>query len=456
MPLHCAISCNPSISFHQGSKTIYRQEHTTHHTHTHTHTQSNENIRSRSRSNRTDNMAYQQLPKAAAAAAAVAASSSQRLKTSKAFTSLDGKAVLTHIGVGMGAASFWRGAWYILDDHLFPEDPTKSAMTSFLLGCTGMTLCQGLVGRLDQFEKYCKQKSKELVRKKGSSNGTGISYYRKYVLPVKVARFGALYTIAISCVLVWRGTWLGWDVIYEMTHPINRSSSNSNHNNRRKEEETDHNSHNHHHHVGIEQLHAHHQHQQQHTQQHQTLQRINSTDPGHATTSGMLSHIVAVTVLCTTGLFASVLAPPAATSVIRDFTVKASSMATKTATTTTSATSKANSAAFGTGTSYSGPAQNLVSQLFGGTSVETGSSNSSGGSSSISGIPTSSSSTMFTGATASYHHHTSNTTITTPRPASVANNTTVIAKSPYLRLKETPKMSRNHNPLGGNTATSIH
>ena len=162
-------------------------------------------------------MAHHQLPKVAAGAAANAAS---RLKASKAFTSLDAKAVLTHIGVGMGAASFWRGAWYILDDHLFPDDPLASALTSFGLGCTGMTLSQGLVARLDQFEKHFKQKSREAISRQG--------FYRKYVLPVKVARFGALYTIAISCVLVWRGTWLGWDVVYEMTHPIISHDHNNN------------------------------------------------------------------------------------------------------------------------------------------------------------------------------------------------------------------------------------
>ena len=433
-------------------------------------------------------MAHRQLPKAAANAAATASSTtSQRLKASKAFTSLDMKSVLTHIGVGMGAASFWRGAWYVLDDHLFPNDPLLSATTSFGLGCTGMTLSQGLVSRLDQFEKYFKQKSKQHLfvvggsssngngngnNNSGSSSGGRISYYRKYVLPVKVARFGALYTIAISCVLVWRGTWLGWDVLYEMTHPMNniinlqQTTSNNNNNNRRNEEEeetTEHHHHHHsHHHVGIGQLHAHHQ-QQQH-QPTQLLQRINSTDPGHATTSGILSHVVAVTLLCTTGLFASVLAPPAATSVIRDFTIKASSIVatSSTKTTKTSMAASAFGTTTGTSSSYSGPAQKLVSQLFGGfgstasTSsavvVEAGSSSSS--TSSSSGIPTPT-------TTASYHHNSrSTTTATASASLNNVNNSTnksvVIAKSPYLRQKETPKMSRNHNPLGGNTATSIH
>ena len=41
--------------------------------------------------------------------------------------------------------------------------------------------------------------------------------YRHRRIAYKVARFGAIYTIAVSCVLVWRGTWLGWDVMYEYT-----------------------------------------------------------------------------------------------------------------------------------------------------------------------------------------------------------------------------------------------
>ena len=50
--------------------------------------------------------------------------------SSKPFVKLTAKNVLTHVAVGMGAASFWRGAWYILDDHLFPDDAAKSASAS--------------------------------------------------------------------------------------------------------------------------------------------------------------------------------------------------------------------------------------------------------------------------------------------------------------------------------------
>jgi len=161
------------------------------------------------------------------------------------------KTLATHVAVGMGAASFWRGAWYLLDDHLFPNNPTKSAMASLLLGVGGMAASQGLVARAEKLASQSRTKP----------------------LPLAVARFGALYTVAVSCVLVWRGTWVGWDVVYEKLHPDKAAKA---------------------------------------------------VDPGHATHSGLLSHITAVSFLLGTGLFASVLAPPAAVSVIRDLAVRSS------------------------------------------------------------------------------------------------------------------------------------
>jgi hypothetical protein len=68
---------------------------------------------------------------------------------------------------------------------------------------------------------------------------------------------------------------------------------------------------------------------------------VNATDPGHATKSGALSHFVAIGLLLGTGFFASVLAPPAAVSVIRDLTIKTGAKP------------------------YSGPCQALATQLFG-------------------------------------------------------------------------------------------
>ncbi|CAB9509195.1 expressed unknown protein [Seminavis robusta] len=182
------------------------------------------------------------------------------------------KKMLTHVGVGMGAASFWRGAWYVLDDQLYPEDANKSAAASLILGTAGMAASQGIVYRAMMVQSR---------------------------LFKPAARFGALYTIAMSCVLVWRGTWVGWDCVYEYyynqhyhtdsTQPLKDGHVNQSF--------LDHGP------VGF---------------------AIKSTDPGHLTTSGLASHCAAIVVLGACGVFASVLAPPAAVSVIRDLAIQSS------------------------------------------------------------------------------------------------------------------------------------
>jgi len=191
------------------------------------------------------------------------------------FVALNFRMVGQHVLIGMGVSSFWRGAWYVLDDHLFPEDSAKSALASFGLGVAGMTASQGLVAKCEELAKK-NSESKVLARR------------------LKIYRFGALYTIAISCVLVWRGTWVGWDVLYEYTHPEQTPCKTG----------------------------------------------VKSTAPGHLSTSGMLSHVLAVSALVGTGLFASVLAPPAATSIVRDWAVQTGAKP------------------------YNGPAGKLVERLF--------------------------------------------------------------------------------------------
>lgn len=189
------------------------------------------------------------------------------------------KQVLSHVGVGMGAASFWRGAWYILDDQLFPDNPSKSAVASLTMGTCGMAASQGMVSRaLDVRNPLLKP----------------------------VARFGALYLVAISCVLVWRGTWVGWDCVYEkLYHSTTAASSLSFHASA----------------LG-------------HSPAHTT---IKSTDPGHLTTSGLASHGFAIVALGAAGVFASVLAPPAAVAVIKDLAIQGSR---RSSTTTASSTTQ--------------------------------------------------------------------------------------------------------------------
>eukprot|EP00542_Grammatophora_oceanica_P015322 CAMPEP_0194048290 /NCGR_PEP_ID=MMETSP0009_2-20130614/26834_1 /TAXON_ID=210454 /ORGANISM="Grammatophora oceanica, Strain CCMP 410" /LENGTH=219 /DNA_ID=CAMNT_0038694119 /DNA_START=65 /DNA_END=724 /DNA_ORIENTATION=- len=169
------------------------------------------------------------------------------------FSALNLKEVAKHVGVGMCAASFWRGAWYLCDDHVFPDEPGKSAGACLVGGALGMTASQGLIKRAESM---------------------------KAPMTRQMARFGSIYTIALSCVLVWRGTWMFWDLLYERFH--NDVVKKSKH--------------------------------------HST---VSSTDPGHLTHSGLLSHGLATAALLACGLFASVLAPPAAACVIRDLTIKA-------------------------------------------------------------------------------------------------------------------------------------
>jgi|Transcript_20385 hypothetical protein len=179
------------------------------------------------------------------------------------FRALSLRTVATHVGIGMASASYWRGAWYLLDDNLFPESPLKSALASLSLGTVGMAASQGLVEKA------------ESLSKQGS------------VRRLCVVRFGAIYSVAISCVLVWRGTWLLWDCVYE------------------------------------------------------SVTDTHATTPGHLSRSGVLSHGIASVGLLGCGLFASVLAPPAAASVIRDIAVKTGHKP------------------------YSGPAQQVIKSFFG-------------------------------------------------------------------------------------------
>ena len=84
------------------------------------------------------------------------------------------KSLGTHVLVGMGAASFWRGAWYVLDDHLFPDDPAQSATASLGLGVAGMAASQGLMERAER------------LARKVPSTSSAIQPFR-----LQAARFGA-------------------------------------------------------------------------------------------------------------------------------------------------------------------------------------------------------------------------------------------------------------------------
>ena len=164
------------------------------------------------------------------------------------------KPLAAQVGVGMLCASYWRGMWYILDDHLFPENPTYSGFSSLLMGTTGLAVSQQAIARMYQKEMPKALKDKMLPCQYSS-----------------LARFGSLYFVSISCVLVWRGTWVLWDVASE-----------------RIQEE-----------------------------------RIRNNKSLHYDAkAGFISHGVAIAGLLLLGRFSSVLAPPSKISILKDITFK--------------------------------------------------------------------------------------------------------------------------------------
>eukprot|EP00594_Rhizosolenia_setigera_P009451 CAMPEP_0178968992 /NCGR_PEP_ID=MMETSP0789-20121207/18579_1 /TAXON_ID=3005 /ORGANISM="Rhizosolenia setigera, Strain CCMP 1694" /LENGTH=214 /DNA_ID=CAMNT_0020655017 /DNA_START=35 /DNA_END=679 /DNA_ORIENTATION=+ len=159
------------------------------------------------------------------------------------------------VGIGIGVASFWRGAWYVLDDNLFPDNPLYSATSSLGLGTAGLAVTQGLISKCASAEA---SDGKNPIKNMKCFNS-------------RIARFGSLYCISMSVVLIWRGAWMMWDLGYEKYHD----------------------------------------------------NRVKAMDPGHSTFSGVASHVLAVGGLLCVGRFSSVLAPPASYSILKDLAFKA-------------------------------------------------------------------------------------------------------------------------------------
>jgi Fuseless len=198
----------------------------------------------------------------------------------------DSTTVLYHVFIGVCSASFWRGAWYILDDILFPQSKELSALASLMLGTSGMLAVQGFFERIENHTLQLMNYSKSSRQLQWVSTH---SIQRIHSL----LRFTAIYSLVLSVVCVWRGTWMSWDILYAKYYNdytenktglasfINTNASNEA--------------------IVIEKIHA--------------------SDPGHALRSGLMSHYSAVLILSCLGIVASVFAPPAAISVIRDNTI---------------------------------------------------------------------------------------------------------------------------------------
>lgn len=103
------------------------------------------------------------------------------------------------ITTGILCASYWRGSWYILDHTLFPNDRLVSGIVSLTAG-------SALLGIQQYILSPSYNGTKTLVRLLPPP--TNISLRRRYI---QTNRFIVLYGIATSCILLWRGTWLLWD-----------------------------------------------------------------------------------------------------------------------------------------------------------------------------------------------------------------------------------------------------
>jgi len=104
------------------------------------------------------------------------------------------------IATGILCASYWRGSWYILDHTLFPNDRLVSGIVSLTAGSALLGLQQYILS-----PSY--NGTKTLVRLLPPPTSS-ISLRRRYI---QTNRFIVLYGIATSCILLWRGTWLLWD-----------------------------------------------------------------------------------------------------------------------------------------------------------------------------------------------------------------------------------------------------
>ena len=96
------------------------------------------------------------------------------------------------IAVAAGVATFWRGAWYVMDGCVFPDDIASSAAASAAAGVAGLVGVQRVAA--------------PAVLRHALRTGRPI--------PPR-ARYALLYGMGLSCVAVWRGTWLAWDAAHE-------------------------------------------------------------------------------------------------------------------------------------------------------------------------------------------------------------------------------------------------
>jgi len=202
------------------------------------------------------------------------------------------------VATGILCASYWRGSWYVLDHTLFPNERMKSGIVSLTAG-------SALLGMKQYILSPSFNGTKILVRMLPPPKS--VSLRTRYV---RVNRFVVMYGIATACVLIWRGTWLLWD---EAGHRF--ADAYYSYERRRSLESC----------VAVSAIQDKPQ-QQSQQQPHSaidhnaesTVTQHDDIDEKVLFYSGILSHVVATVGLLFMGRFASVMAPPANVTMLRD------------------------------------------------------------------------------------------------------------------------------------------
>ena len=204
-------------------------------------------------------------------------SSSSSSSSSKVSLESEIPLLATTTFVGVAVASFWRGAWYVLDEVAFPADVFKSGLACFVAGVGGLAT--------SQHAKLL------LLRELSCTTQTS---HRKRVLMFTPPT----YFVALSCVLFWRGVWCLWDSASDAYFGVadgEDDSDNSTRNNNNNNNNSD-------------------------------VREENGEDENVALglyasdkfKSGIVSHAAGVTALVSTGFLASAACPPAGLWVARD------------------------------------------------------------------------------------------------------------------------------------------
>mmetsp|Transcript_20881 Transcript_20881/g.42568 ORF Transcript_20881/g.42568 Transcript_20881/m.42568 type:complete len:225 (+) Transcript_20881:245-919(+) len=195
---------------------------------------------------------------------------------------------------GILCASYWRGSWYFLDHTLFPENRFRSGVVSLASGIT-------LLGMKQYILSPSYNGTKQLVRVFPPPKSTSLR--TRYL---QTNRFIVLYGISSACVLLWRGTWLLWDEAADSVNNLWRRSPQSQIIQRQSQ-------------LNIDIL-------RRHSISEETGDKDSYRREDEAISeeqvlfySGIASHVFATVTLLYMGRFASVMAPPANVSMMRDF-----------------------------------------------------------------------------------------------------------------------------------------